>query len=164
MLREADIVMVRGKSWASRLIAELTRSPGEAPTRVTHVALCIAPDEIIEAQWGGVRRCRYYGGDVYRPINLKREERKKIAAYAKRYDGARYGYGKIVLHALDGLLGGIYFFRRLAFVKRWPICSWLVAESYASEGYMFGVPTGAATPDDIDDFVRSRLNKFQRIK
>lgn len=163
-LMPADIVLVRGRGWAPRLIRKLTRSPGEAPSRVTHCAIAVTSQHVVEALFPrGVVLRSYRAGQVYRPRRLSEEERVRINQRARSHLGEPYGWGKIILHALDGLLGGIYFFRRAALVGRWPICSWIVADAYASEGYMFGVPPQAATPDDIADFVTKRTDLYERI-
>ena len=64
----------------------------------------------------------------------------------------------------DWALLGAYVFRRLGRMDRYPICSWLVAHSYKAAGLHFGVAPGAATPDDIWDFVTTRTDRFQEIR
>jgi hypothetical protein len=41
-----------------------------------------------------------------------------------------------------------------------PVCSWLVAQAYAKAGETFGVPPGAASPDDIWDYVTAHPKKY----
>ncbi len=45
----------------------------------------------------------------------------------------------------------------------YPICSWLVAHAFACAGKDFGCEAGAATPDDIWDFVTTNADKYVRI-
>ncbi len=58
---------------------------------------------------------------------------------------------------------GAYVFRRLAFMKRYPICSWLVAHSSNEVGKHFDVDAGAATPDDIWDFCVGNPDKYRTV-
>lgn len=155
-MRGSDIVLVRGGGMFSAGIRALTRSPKESPTRVTHAALMVSPTHLVEATIGKpVSVSRYEHGEVWRPLNVSKHDRGHIVSRALSHVGKPYGYGKVALAALDGLLGGAYLFRRLAIMEGFPICSWLVADAYSSRGRMFGVDVRAATPDDIDDFVRS---------
>ena len=48
-------------------------------------------------------------------------------------------------------------------MDRYPICSWLVAHAFKKAGKTFGVKPGAATPDDIWDFVRSNPDKYETV-
>ena len=48
-------------------------------------------------------------------------------------------------------------------MDRYPICSWLVAHAYGAAGVHFDVPPGAATPDDIWDYVISHSGEFVRV-
>ena len=83
------------------------------------------------------------------------------------YEGKKYGYFKIVAHALDKFIGGRYFFRRLCFMDNYPICSWLVAHVYSQLSglqHYFGVPNNACQPDDIEDFCTGRRSPFKEVK
>ena len=86
-----------------------------------------------------------------------------VVAKAESYVGRRYGYLKILAHWADWLLQGAYVFRRLTKEDRYPICSWLVAHSFAAAGKHFGVEPGAATPDDIWDFVVAHPDVYREI-
>jgi hypothetical protein len=100
---------------------------------------------------------------VYRPLNVHEEQIKHIVSRANSYVGAKYGYAKIVAHFLDWCIGGRYFFRRFAFMDRYPICSWVVASAYADVNLFFGVEPGEASPDDIWDFVTSNPDKYGQV-
>lgn len=168
-LRPADIVLVRGDSLGSRLIRFFTRSHGEPRSCVNHVGVIVvsgsaATAELIESVSPKVRQSRFarYLGSreevaVARPLNLSDHERDTIVAKARTYLGQQYGWLKVVAHGLDWALRGIYFFRRLPWVREdnYPICSWLVAHAYKAAGKYFDVDPGAATPDDIWDFVEA---------
>lgn len=156
-LRPGDLILVRGRGWIARAIKRCTRSRGEAPTRVTHVAIAVDRDSIVEAHLrSGVRHARFTSGNVFR-LNTETVpgDGERIALYCRAAVGLKYGWGKIVLHALG--LG------RFAGVERWPVCSTLAAHAYASAGYYLGVPPLSATPDDIDDYVRSHPERFHEV-
>ncbi|HLE57869.1 MAG TPA: hypothetical protein VJB15_12355, partial [Rhodothermia bacterium] len=87
-----------------------------------------------------------------------------IVAAAEKYNGHKYGYGKLIAHFLDWMLLGAYVFRRLAKMDKYPICSWLVAHSFAKAGRNFGVQPGAASPDDIWDFVTQRKDIYELVR
>jgi hypothetical protein len=61
------------------------------------------------------------------------------------------------------MLLGAYVFRRLVPGRRYPICSWVVAESFGKAGKHFGVEPGAASPDDIWDFIEARPDLYETI-
>ena len=54
-------------------------------------------------------------------------------------------------------------FRRFTSNGEYPICSWLVAHSYAKAGYYFDTDPSAADPDDIWDFVDKKPEYYERI-
>ncbi len=176
LLEPGDIFLTRGLGLFSRLIRFFTRGIGERRTQVNHVGLVVEPGPPPEAigieALSRVRRHplkRRYGRGkrqeiaVYRPLNLSEEEVALIVATAEKYVGRRYGYVKIVTHLLDWLLLGAYAFRRLARMDDYPICSWLVAHSFGKAEKTFGVPAGAASPDDIWDFVTAEEEKYRMI-
>jgi hypothetical protein len=171
-----DIFLTRGSGFLGRAIRFFTRHVGESRTRVNHVGLIVVGGSLREAvaveALRTVARHRLvdeYGGTrdevaVYRPRRLSRRELERVVAAAEGYVGRRYGYGKIVLHALDWALQGAYVFRRLGRMDRYPICSWLVAHAYGAAGVHFGVAPGAATPDDIWDHVRAHPDEFECVR
>jgi hypothetical protein len=175
LLAPGDVVLTRSgglTGWAIRLF---TRRIGESRTKASHTGIIVegGPLEsavIVEAL-ARVKRhrlwVRYARGNhevaVFRPLNLTPEEVAKIVAKAETYVGRRYGYGKIFAHWLDWLLQGAYVFRRLAREDRYPICSWVVAYAFADAGKHFDVDPGAATPDDIWDFVTGNPDKYREV-
>jgi hypothetical protein len=155
-MRPGDLILVRGRGRIHRAIRRLTRSDGEAPTRVTHVAVAVSSTEIVEADYKlGVVRRKFTRGQIHRLRYSAPGDGEKIALYCRASVGQRYGWGKIALHAL-GL-------SRLAFVKSTPVCSALAGHAYASAGYYFGKDPNDLTPDDIADFVEAHPVKFERV-
>lgn len=177
ILLPCDIVLTRGHGFLSRAIRLFTRGLGEPRTKVNHVGIVVrggAPpaEAIIIEALSRVRRHslgkRYGDGQsdvaIYRATNLTAKEKICIVVAAKRYEGRQYGYFKILLHFLDWMLQGAYVFRRLSADDDYPICSWLVAHSYAKGGKNFGVKPAAASPDDIWDFVTKRPPNYSPPK
>ena len=85
---------------------------------------------------------------VFRPKDLSVGEKKAIVQKANSYVGRKYGYIKIIAHWLAWFLLGAYFFRRFTKMDKYPICSFLVAKSYAEGGKFFGMHPGQAQPVD----------------
>lgn len=170
-LLAGDIVLTRAGTFVGKAIRFLTRRIGEGPSRVNHVGIMVTPTLIVEALRTVERRSLNdaYGPPskqsiaVYRPLNLTGEEMVRVLLRANGYVGRKYGYLKVVAHALDWLFQGAYVFRRLAGVDRYPICSWVVAKAFSAAGKDFGVDAGAATPDDIHDFVTSHPDKYEQV-
>jgi len=164
-LKPGDVFFTRGKSTLNKMVRFFTRSVGEPRTKVDHIGLVVgAPDTVVEALARvqqvplGNRKAA-----VYRPLNLTEEEIALIVTKARSYVGKKYSYIKVTTHFLDWLLQGAYVFRRLGGLDPYPICSYLVAESFSAAGKNFGVSPGAASPDDCWDFVNSRPDKYQQV-
>jgi hypothetical protein len=172
----ADVFLTQGKGPLSRAIRFFSRGIGESRTMVNHVGIVVESGPprravVVEAL-SRVKRHRIwerYGppsGDsvaVYRAKNLSQEEIATIVTAAESYVGRNYGYFKILAHLLDWLLLGAYGFRRLARMDKYPICSWLVAHSFAKAHKHFGVEPGAANPDDIWDFVQEHPAIYEPV-
>lgn len=156
----ADVVLFDGTSRFAHLIRAFSK-PAEK-VRATHAALGVDHGIVVEAVTRGVvQRAFPLQADtlnvrVYRPLTLSANDRDAIAAIGRSYVGRPYGWGKVALHAV-GL-------QRFSFMDQYPVCSWVVAASYAKAcGLWFGVPVRTATPDDIDDYVRERTDRYERI-
>ena len=175
VVEPGDIFLTQGNSFISKAIRFFSKSGGESRTEVNHVGLVVVGGRphsatIVEASSTVLRHSMegYWNSKntkvaVFRPKNITPATRDHIVQRANSYVGRKYGYLKIVAHFLDWILGGRYFFRRFAFMDKYPICSWVVAQAYADAGYTFGVDAGAASPDDIWDFVLTNIDKYDMI-
>ena len=171
VLRACDIVLTRSETFVGRAIRFFTRRLGEPPSRVNHVGIMVTPTLIVEALRTVARRplAAAYGPPtkqsiaIYRPLNLQPEQEVQVVLKANSYVGRSYGYLKIVAQSLDWVLQGAYVFRRLAGMDRYPVCSWVVAHAYAVAGKHFGVAPGAASPDDIHDYVTKHPEKYAQV-
>jgi hypothetical protein len=176
VLEPGDVFLTHGKGFISRAIRFFTRGIGEKRTKVNHVGLIVQSGDlqnaIVVEALTRVKRHRLwsqYGPPkkdsvaVYRASNLTQDEVDKIVAEAESQVGKQYGYLKIVAHFMDWLLLGAYLFRRIVPDGKYPICSWLVAHSFSKAGKHFGVNPGAATPDDIWDFIEYNPDKYEEI-
>ena len=175
-LEPGDVFLTRGYSFISRVIRFFTRDAGEKRTRVNHVGVVVEAGEITTAivvealslvkrhrLWAQYGPPRKDGVAVYRVTNLTPDEIEIIVTTAERQVGKKYGYLKIVAHFLDWLLQGAYVFRRLVPDGKYPICSWLVAHAFSEAGKHFDVEPGAATPDDIWDFIVENPDKYTQV-
>ena len=178
VLEPCDVFLTRGQSFISRAIRRFTRSIGESRTKVNHVGI-VVEQGTVHSSWvvealTTVKRNRLgrYASSkrtevaVFRPVNLSDEERDLIVEKANSYVGRKYGWFKVAAHLADWCLAGAYVFRRLAKSDNYPICSWVVAYAFLEAGKDFEVDPGAASPDDIWDFVSDPENadKYQQLR
>ena len=159
-----DLVEECGKSMLSRLIAWATCGWREAKTVCTHVGRMVNATEIAEAGM----TFKVHALDVTRRIKVWRyrpgfsdSEIGCMWGKAYYYKGKHYGWWKLIPHLADGLLEKVlpfkhvYMFRRLLFLKDYPICSWEVAWTLSEcAGLLLGTAPRYATPDDIADFLK----------
>lgn len=171
--KPGDVLFSRSRGFLGWAIRLFTRRWGESRTKVNHVGVFVTNTRLVEALGKGVKEHtwpqvlanrQWQEVAVFRPRNLQPVELNRIARRARSHVGKPYGYLKIVAQALDGLLFGAYVFRRMARLKRYPICSWLVADAYAAVGKDFGVPTYQASPDDIWDFVVAHPDVYECVQ
>lgn len=161
----ADLIFTRSKRPLGAAIRWFERSAGEPPAYTNHTA-GVGPDgvSVIEAMWHTQEvPLESYMVDepvyqIWRRRGLPHEARVGIAHHARAYVGRHYGWWKLFPHLVDGFLGkifggNIYAVRRILFLKRYPICSWVWAYAYAEEGIGFGCPKDCADPDTQHDFV-----------
>ena len=175
-LLPCDVFLTKGSSFVSRAIRFFTRRFGESRTKVNHVGIiveggllhsAIAVEALATVKrhpLGRYAKQRATGVAVYRPVDLTDEEIASIVAKAESYVGRDYGWIKIVTHLADWALLGAYVFRRLTDDDRYPICSWVVAHAFGAAGKHFGVEPGAASPDDIWDFVTENPGRYVEVR
>lgn len=174
-LQPGDIFLTQGDSFVSKAIRVLTRDRGESRTEVNHVGVVTqkggihsaviveASSKVIRRHMGAYAKSTSTKVAIYRLKSLRSEEKCAIVTAANAYVGKKYGYLKIVAHFLDWCLGGVYFFRRMAMMDNYPICSWLVAYAYLNAGLGFGVEASGASPDDIWDWVTDPENGYEEV-
>ena len=170
-LKPADLLLVGGDWWVSKLIGYFTQYRGEVPTKIHHVAGMISywhagmisHNQVEEAllkvekspfsQWDASHN--YY--QIWRNTYLTEEQRVNIALQVKSYTNNLYGGWKLWFHMMDGILGkifgkDIFIFRNFLSVKKYPICSWLWSYAYYDVMlYEFGKPANIVSPDDMHD-------------
>jgi len=163
ILQLGDIVHIQRDTILSKTIRIFGSARGEGKTWASHSALVLGPKRgvaVIEALTKvKINSLLKYSRQnirfvIYRmPKGLNENQKKVIREKALEYRGRNYGYFKILAHALDRLLNNKYFFRQLALMDKYPICSWLVAYVYyRSVGLRFDSAPNAAQPDDILDY------------
>jgi hypothetical protein len=164
LLQPGDIVQTQSGSIFSFPVRVLTTGRWERLSWSSHSALVIPPDpapRLIESVLRTrIRRILSWQRTKVKLIVHRRDpvlstvEQDRVCAVAETHLGQWYGFGKIVCHALDGCLGGVFLFRRLICSDCHPICSWLVANAYAEghTGVIFDPSPAAASPDDIMDY------------
>ena len=175
LLEPGDLILTRSRGLVGWFISTFTRHFGESRTKATHTGLVVeggpVQTAVIVEALSTVKRHRlldrYAEGKsevaVFRPLNLTDEQIRAVVLKAESYVGRKYGYMKILAHWADWLLQGAYVFRRLTSEDRYPICSWVVAHAFAAAGRHFGVEPGAATPDDVWDFVTEHPDVYGEV-
>jgi len=170
----------KGNNWLGRAIRLFTRSPGEPATRATHVAMVLGVAgkgrlidcTVIEAVSKGVKLHRYgkpYKCIVYRARDLTEDERDCIYTEAWKLRGTKYGYVRILAHALDWITSGARSYRFRKKVKGGDLagreCSNVITYLWKKcRGLTFGVPAYAASPDDIDDYCLWNPRKYDVVR
>lgn len=169
MIKSGDVFLTRGNAFISKAIRFFTRGIGEKRTKVNHVGVVVEDGDlenavVVEALskvvqhklWSQYGLQKKTAVAVYRANNLTADEIEIIVKTAKKQVGKKYGWLMIGAHFMDWFLLGAYVFRRFVPGDRYPICSWLVAHSFSEADKHFGVDPGAATPDDIWDFITEK--------
>ena len=179
-----DIIISGSKknNWLGRGIRLFTRSPGEPATRATHVAMVLGiagkgrliDCTVIEAVSKGVKLHRYgkpYKCVVYRARDLDEDEKDCIYNEAWKLRGTKYGYVRILAHALDwvttrGKLNSYKWRKRMKGGKlAGRECSNVIAYLWSKcRGKDFGVPPYGASPDDIDDYCLWNPRKYLVVR
>lgn len=167
-----DVFLIRRENLFGWLIRRFSRPIWRRAAMVNHVGIVIGvPNLGVEAiaKVACHNIYNHYGASrevhmaVYRPTNLALSEVRRITEAAQSYVGRGYGYVKLLAHFADWLLMGAYVFRRLIHRSNSPICSYLVAECFATVGKDFGIKARGASPEDIYQFVTRNPDKYRCI-
>ena len=169
-------MLTRGNSVFPVAIRLFSRGWGEDKTIFNHAGIVVTMGTIktaqmVEALWtvqGHTIQETYAGTGtevaVYRCKDLSDLERALLGIYASEYIGRWYGIPKIITQGIDKLLFfDKYVSRRITRSDKFPICSWVVSQTYNKLGLDFGVDPGAADPDDIGDYVTKHTEKYDCI-
>jgi hypothetical protein len=101
---------------------------------------------------------------IYEPLHFASIELDRVCQRAVSYVGKRYGYGKIVAHFFDWMIGGKYLFRKLCRKDNYPICSWVTAYAFDEVNYRFlGLPPSQSQPDDQYDHIRQNPDEWKEL-
>lgn len=176
-LEPADIFFTQGTWWVSRAVRFCTRTIGESRTKASHVGIVVRGGScetavVVEAlervkehrlidQYGSERGTKVA---VYRPLGLSEAEVERVVKAARCYLNRKYGWFQLIGHLLDWGLQGAYVFRRFTGSDAYPICSWVVASSFAKVKRYFTDPPSAANPDDIHDFLECHPAQYQLVR
>jgi hypothetical protein len=174
-VQAGDVGFTRSNTLLGKAIRWVDVSPDGRPTWTNHQLLftragAVGPRAVedqawaVEAQWRVEHnpwwdRHGHEAGNrirVFRPLFLANAtDAGAIVANALAHKGAKYGYWKLGAHALDRVLfGGRKRISSLLFLDSRPICSYLVADAYAEEGYprAFGGDAQGVSPDSGLDY------------
>lgn len=165
MYEVGDLVMVRGRSWISKLISFATRGRigpflKEGKTWATHVEVVVEPGNVFDAKVISADRTGINVRTlkpkeriiVYRYNRMDRAVRDNIVGRSRGIEGAKYPVLRLVAHLLDAALLDVYLFRRIFRKRRSFVCSELAVWLFTPYA-VFPFQEYYATPDDIWDFV-----------
>lgn len=162
---KADLIFVTSKKGLlKRAIAWLTESKGESPSKAVHVAAETDMNSVIEAllvvkttplkEW----KSDHKDYEVWRNVGWSSNDAQAVCDVLWEYQGKPYGFWKLLIIALDLIIGkfwgkGVFIFRRLLFSNSWPICSWIYTyAAFSAIGYRFGIDPHLTDPDQMRDF------------
>jgi hypothetical protein len=157
IFQPGDILAVRGKGFFARGILAAT---GDT---VSHVGMVVGdrPVIIIEAllrvETRPIEKSVSDAEAAYllQDLSLSMQKREAIVKRACQFSAADYGWADILLQLANAIFRTTWFTDHLTFglLKQFPICSYLVAESYKTMGLTFGKEKEESiTPADIYNF------------
>lgn len=155
-----DILAVRGKGFFARGILAATGNTvshvgmvtGTEPFVIIIEALLRVKTRPIEESIADAERAY-----LLQDISLSADQREAIVRRALKFSAADYGWGDIVLQLANAVFRTTWFTNHLTFglLDQFPICSYLVAESYMEAGLTFGKENEESiTPADIFNFAQ----------
>lgn len=167
--KPGDILAVRGKGFFARGILAATGNT------VSHVGMVVgdSPVIVIEALLRVKTRpieesvADAEAAYLLQDLSLSADKRDTIVKRACQFSAADYGWGDIILQAANAILRTTWFTDHLTFglLNQFPICSYLVAESYKTVGLTFGKrKEESITPADIYNFAEKNPSIYTVTK
>ena len=168
MLREADIILVQGHSWATAPVQWVTGG------RVSHAGLVIAIKPfpiIIESTWPRVRTVplsKMIEDDelvlALEAQNLTDYERGEIVNEALKFSATNYSLVKAGMLGMDNLLDTDFFTSHFNFTNN-SICCYLDVVSYRKMRKFFGkAPDANVDCEDMLKFAESHPHIFKILR
>lgn len=164
-LMPGDLIFVGGDAWYKEVVKFFTTYRNEEPSEMAHVAGILNNSIVSEALFR-VTESKYTEWsekhnffEVWRNVALSKSDLLNISYEVTKQNNNFYGWWKLIAHALDGTMSKIiasdfFFFRKMLFMKDYPICSWLWAYAYYNVvGYKFTYNPNTVSPDDMYDHV-----------
>jgi hypothetical protein len=159
--KSGDILAVRGKGFFARGILAATGNT------VSHVGMVVGDTPVIVIEALLRVKTRPIEDSVadaekaylLQDLSLSTEKRDTIVKRACQFSAADYGWADIVLQLANAVFRTTWFTDHLTFgfLNQFPICSYLVAESYETIGLTFGKQKDESiTPADIYNFARQQ--------
>ena len=100
-------------------------------------------------------------------LSLSHQKRASIVKRACQFSADDYGWGDIVLQLANAIFRTAWFNDQLTFglLNQYPICSYLVADSYKAIGLTFGrQKEESITPADIYNFAEQNPSIYTVTK
>jgi hypothetical protein len=176
IIEPGDVFFAKSHTFLGKSIRFFSRPLFQPPVETNHTGIFteygrLRDVEDIEASY--ISREHSFWGNycgknieicIYRCNDLPYNTRLELAKSALKFEGHVYGFGKIILHALDWPLFGLRVFRRLSFIDAFPICSLEVAHPYADTlGYRFGMRPEEVNPDNMLDWIKAHPKKWSLV-
>ena len=158
-----DILAVRGQSWMSKKIIQITGGP------CSHVGLFLSAgsDPLIMETKGRLVTLPLddvlIGAEkawVLHPLNLTQIGRSHIIRRACDFSGRRYGWLNLIPQCLD-IFFNTQFFSHHFTIHKYPICSAVVGWAYAGEDLSFGQPPQCLSPAEIFRYAQANDDKYK---
>jgi len=173
-MKHGDILLTRGKSYTSTLIARWSKEAGVA--EFSHAALFLAGHPfplIIEAVPPRVRVCSLADAlnhaeyaVLMESLTLTDEQRDTVCKSALRFEGALYGAHRLIAFGLDAIFDTDVCSHVFGVGKALPVCSIMVAGTFATltPPLEFGEPAHGVTPNEIGTFGYQRTDLYRLSK
>jgi hypothetical protein len=165
-----DILAIRGKGFFARGILAATGNT------VSHVGMVTGTEpfvEIIEALLRVKTRpieesmADAEAAYLLQDLSISADQREAIVRRALEFSAADYGWADILLQLANAIFRTTWFTDHLTFgyLNQFPICSYLVAESYQTIGLTFGKEKEESiTPADIYNFAEKHPSIYTVTK